>query len=51
MQIHADAALLAASSATADTFTAVGTIRTRRDAVQLLGAFVTAGPITTTAAE
>jgi len=51
MQIHSDGAMITASSATADTFTTVATVRTRRDAVQILGAFVTAAPITTTAAE
>lgn len=52
MQIHADAVLNAdAGAATADDFQVVGTVRTRKDCVQVLGMFVAAGPVTTTAAE
>jgi len=51
MQIHSDAVTSTAAGGTADTFTAVGTVRTREDAVQLLGFFVSAGPVTGTANE
>ena len=51
MQIHADAVTSTGIGLTADSFETVGTVRTREDAVQLLGAFVCAGPVTTTAAE
>ena len=51
MQIHADAVTSTGAGDTADDFITIGTVRTREDAVQLLGAFVCAGPVTTTAAE
>lgn len=51
MQIHADAVTSTGAGGTSDTFDNVGTVRTRTDAVQLLGAFVSAGPVTGTAAE
>lgn len=51
MQIHADAVTSTGIGLTADSFETIGTVRTREDAVQLLGAFVAAGPVTTTAAE
>lgn len=51
MQINADAVTSTGAGGTSDTFDNVGTVRTRDDAVQLLGFFVSAGPITGTAAE
>ena len=51
MQIHSDAVTSTGAGGTSDTFDNVGTIRTREDAVQLLGFFVSAGPVTGTAAE
>ena len=51
MQLHSDAVSSTGAGGTGDTFDNVGTIRTREDAVQLLGFFVSAGPVTGTAAE
>lgn len=51
MQIHSDAVTSTGIAGTADAFANVGTITTREDAVQLLGFFVSAGPVTGTAAE
>jgi len=51
MQIHGDVVTSTGVGGTSDTFDAVGTVRTRDDAVQLLGAWVSAGPVTGTAAE
>ena len=51
VEIHADAVTSTGAGDTADDFITVGTVRTREDAIQLLGAFVAAGPVTTTAAE
>ena len=46
MQIHGDVVTSTGVGGTSDTFDAVGTVRTRDDAVQLLGAWVSAGPVT-----
>ena len=51
MQLHSDAVSSTGAGGTGDTFDNVGTITTREDAVQLLGFFVSAGPVTGTAAE
>jgi hypothetical protein len=51
MQIHSDVVTNTGAGGTSDTFDNVGTIRTRADAVQLYGFFVSAGPVTGTAAE
>lgn len=51
MQIHGDAVTSTGAGGTSDAFDNVGTIRTRKDAVQLYGFFCTAGPVTGTAAE
>lgn len=51
MQIHSDVVTSPSAGGAADSFDTVGTITTREDAVQLLGFFVSAGPVTGTAAE
>ena len=51
MQIHSDAVTSTGAGGTSDTNDNVGTVRTRDDAVHLLGAWVVAGNVTTTAAE
>lgn len=51
MQIHSDVVTSTGAGGTGDSFDSVGTITTREDAVQLLGFFVSAGPVTGTAAE
>ena len=51
MQIHSDAVSSTGAGGTGDSFDNVGTITTREDAIQLLGFFVSAGPVTGTAAE
>src|SRR3990167_19466 len=51
MQLHSDAVTSTGAGGTGDTFDTIGTIRTREDAKQLLGFFVSAGPVTGTAAE
>jgi len=51
MQIHSDAVTSTSAGGTSDTFDTVGTVTTRIDAVQLLGFFCSAGPVTGTAAE
>jgi len=51
MQIHSDAVTATGVGGTGDTFETVGTVRTREDAIQLLGFFASAGPVTGTAAE
>lgn len=51
MQIHSIAVTSTSAGGTGDSFDTVGTAALREDAVQVLGAFVSAGPLTGTAAE